>query len=152
MPEASKHDRATTAIWEDGIQEWGFKAEECEEPNWEIANQVKQARLLRKCGAEGTCMQGHKLENVRATTGPEQTNNCDTCWRRMNSPEKLLRCEGCNFDVCLPCSGNKPNPILKGYLRQTKRYENRTLEPTRREPMAEGERKQLRLQGWLASL
>ena len=121
MPEASEYERATRATWDDEMQEWGFEVEECEEPNWEIANQAKQGRSIRKCVAEGKYMQGHKLENVRATKGPEQSNNCDTCWRMMNSPERLMRCERCNFDVCLPCSGTKPNPILTGYLRQTKR-------------------------------
>ena len=71
MPEASEYDKATKELWGDATQEWGSKAEDCEEPNWEKTQyQDERSRLLKKCAAEGNCTQGHKLENVRATKAP----------------------------------------------------------------------------------
>ena len=78
-------------------------------------------------------MKGYKLKNVQATKGPVQSNHCDICWRRMNSPERLMRCERCNFEICQTCSVAKTNPILTRYLRQTTREEKMN-------PWANGER------------
>jgi len=52
----------------------------------------------------GTCRKGHCLRKHDLTHG--EVYWCATCVRnRIEAPEWLMRCEQCNFDLCMRCAG-----------------------------------------------
>lgn len=81
--------------------------------------QAARAAAWGKAGAV-TCKSGHELGlYVRKTLG---ANNCNGgCGRRgINPPEKIYRCEVCDFDLCMQCysaeaqpSENKPKQCIE---------------------------------------
>jgi len=51
-----------------------------------------------------TCRHGHSLRKHEPTVG--KVHWCDTCMRnRIEAPELLLRCDECDFDMCMTCAG-----------------------------------------------